>query len=389
LTQHSTPRRPAIWLLVLINFSGTLAMHMFVPALPDMARDLNASSAAAQMALTLYVVGLAFGQLFYGPLSDRFGRRPVLLVGLAFYTIAGLAAALAPTIQVLLGARLVQSLGGCAGLVLGRAMVRDTAPPNDSMRRLALINLVIMIGPGLSPILGGLLASALGWRAIFFALALLGVVNLLLVWLILEETGQKSEPDIGALARDYKGLLSSRAFIGFVVGGGCSTTAMYAFIAVAPFIFINELHRSSNEVGLYLALLMSGVAVGSIFVSRLGGRIAMERLMIGANLISVAASAMLLFIAISGLATAPIIVVLMGIFSFGSGVVSPAALTKAVSVNPRVIGSAAGLYGFGQMFVGAICTTLASVGPDPMLTSALIMLVSALIGQAAFWIALR
>jgi len=374
---------------VLINFSGTLAMHMFVPALPDMARDLNASSAAAQMALTLYVVGLAFGQLFYGPLSDRFGRRPVLLVGLAFYTIAGLAAALAPTIQVLLGARLVQSLGGCAGLVLGRAMVRDTAPPNDSMRRLALINLVIMIGPGLSPILGGLLASALGWRAIFFALALLGVVNLLLVWLILEETGQKSEPDIGALARDYKGLLSSRAFIGFVVGGGCSTTAMYAFIAVAPFIFINELHRSSNEVGLYLALLMSGVAVGSIFVSRLGGRIAMERLMIGANLISVAASAMLLFIAISGLATAPIIVVLMGIFSFGSGVVSPAALTKAVSVNPRVIGSAAGLYGFGQMFVGAICTTLASVGPDPMLTSALIMLVSALIGQAAFWIALR
>jgi DHA1 family bicyclomycin/chloramphenicol resistance-like MFS transporter len=383
------PRRPAIWLLVLINFSGTLAMHMFVPALPAMASDLNASSASAQLALTLYVLGLAFGQLFYGPLSDRFGRRPVLIIGLALYTIAGLAAALAPTIQVLLGARLVQSIGGCAGLVLGRAMVRDTAPPNDSMRRLALINLVIMIGPGLSPILGGLLASTLGWRAIFFALALLGVVNLLLVWLILEETGQKSEPDIRALTRDYKGLLSSRAFIGFVVGGGCSTTSMYAFIAVAPFIFINELHRSSNDVGLYLALLMSGVALGSIFVSRLGGRIAMERLMIGANLVSVAASAALLITAISGFATAPIMVLLMGIFSFGSGIVSPAALTKAVSVNPRVIGSAAGLYGFGQMFVGAICTTLASIGPDPMLTSALIMLVSALIGQAAFWVALR
>src|SRR4029077_17416442 len=125
-----------------------------------------------------------------------------------------------------------------------------------------------------------LLASVLGWRSIFFALALLGVVNLLLVWLILEETGQTSKPDIGALVRDYKGLLSSRAFIGFVTGGGCSTTSMYAFIAAAPFIFIKKLPRWSNEVGLFLGLLMCGVAVGSICASRLAGRVALERLMI-------------------------------------------------------------------------------------------------------------
>jgi DHA1 family bicyclomycin/chloramphenicol resistance-like MFS transporter len=164
---------------------------------------------------------------------------------------------------------------------------------------------------------------------------------------------------------------------------------MYAFIAAAPFIFINELHRSSNEVGLFLGLLMSGVAIGSICAGSLAGRVAMEKLMIGANLVCVAATIMLVAAAATGFATAPIMVLLMAIFAVGGGIVSPAALTKAVGVNSRVIGSAAGLYGFGQMLVGAICTTLSSVGPDPMLTAALIMLVAAVIGQAAFWVALK
>src|SRR3954454_23593720 len=151
---ESAPR-PPLWLLVLITLSGTLAMHMFVPALPSAAVDLGASVAAMQTTISLYILGLAFGQLVYGPLSDRFGRRPTLMLGLALYTAAGLAATLAPGVGALIAARLVQALGGCAGLVLGRAMVRDTAEAKDAVRRLALLTLMMMAGPGVAPLIGG------------------------------------------------------------------------------------------------------------------------------------------------------------------------------------------------------------------------------------------
>ena len=177
-----------LWLLTLITFSGTLAMHIFVPALPEAARDLGASVGGMQMTVSVYILGLAVGQLAYGPLSDRFGRRPVLMAGLVLYALAGLAAAFAPDVHSLIVARLLQALGGCAGLVIGRAIVRDTALPQEAARRMAMMNLMVAIGPGAAPIVGGALASSLGWRSIFFALALLGIVNLLFSWRLLPES---------------------------------------------------------------------------------------------------------------------------------------------------------------------------------------------------------
>ena len=187
------PRKPSgvsapLWLLTLITFSGTLAMHIFVPALPEAARDLGASVGGMQLTVSVYILGLAVGQLAYGPLSDRFGRRPVLMAGLVLYALAGLAAAFAPDVHSLIVARLLQALGGCAGLVIGRAIVRDTALPQEAARRMAMMNLMVAIGPGAAPIVGGALASTLGWRSIFFALALLGIVNLLFSWRLLPES---------------------------------------------------------------------------------------------------------------------------------------------------------------------------------------------------------
>lgn len=381
---------PPLWLLALITLSGTLAMHMFVPALPGAARELGASAGAMQGTVSLYILGLAVGQLAYGPLSDRYGRRPLLLAGLLLYTVAGLAAALAPGVRTLLAARLVQALGGCAGLALGRAMVRDTAAPEGTAQRLALLNLMVTLGPGLAPLVGGALSEAYGWRSIFVALCALGGANIWLTLRRLPETGQRrAGVSAASLAREYGRLLRSPVFLGYAVGGGCSTTAMYAFFAVAPFVFVDELHRSPHEVGVYLALLIAGVSLGSVLASRLVARVAIERLLAWASGAAVLAAFALLGIVLGGALSVPLLLGPMFVFTMGVGLASPMALTKAVSVNPKVIGSAAGLYGFAQMAIGALCTALAGLGRDPALAAASVLAAAGVIGQVAFWTAAR
>lgn len=378
-----------LWLLALLAFSGTLAMHVFVPALPVAQQDLGGGMAAMQLTISLYILGLAGGQLVYGPLADRFGRRPVLLAGLSLYTVAGLAAMLAPSVNALIAARLFQALGGCAGLVLARAIVRDTSAPADTTRRLALMNLMITVGPGAAPLVGGFLADAAGWRSIFIALTLLGVVNLLLTWRLLPETGRATEGAAIGLMESYGQLLRAPAFWGYAVGGGCATTSLYGFVAAAPFIFSGELHQPTASVGGYIALLVLGVWVGSMLASRLIARVSVGRLLVGANGVSVAAAFILLAVVLSDQLTVPLAIATVFIFSVGVGTAAPAALAEALSVNPRVAGSASGLYGAMQMAVGALCTALAGVGSDPALAAALVLAGSGIIAQAAFWIAGR
>lgn len=378
-----------LWMLALLTFSGTLAMHIFVPALSIAEADLGGGVAAMQMTISVYILGLAFGQLIYGPLSDRFGRRPVLMVGLVLYTAAGLAAALAPNVHALIAARLFQAVGGCAGLVLARAILRDTSAPKDATRRLALMNLMVTMGPGAAPILGGALALAAGWRSIFVLLTLLGLVNFLLTWLLLPETGRPMEGGIRQLMKNYGLLLRSPAFWGYAVGGGCATTSFFAFVSAAPFIFINELHKPASDVGIYVAVLIMGFLVGSILASRLITYISIRRLLVLGNAASVVAAFTLLAIVVSGQLTVAAAVASMFLFTTGAGVASPAALSEALSVRQKVIGSASGLYGAIQMTVGAICTALASMGSDPAFAAALVLSASGITAQLAFWIAGR
>lgn len=382
-------RAPPLWLLALLTLSGTLGMHIFAPALSIAARDFGVGASAMQATISLYVLGLAVGQLVYGPLSDRFGRRPVMMGGLALYTVAGAVAAVAPGVHGLIAARLFQALGGGAGLALGRAMVRDVAGPLDSARRLALLNLMVTLGPGIAPAIGGALASTAGWRSILWLLSALGAGLLVLAWRLLPETARGgSDADVAVLARNYGRLLRSPAFLGFAIGGGCATTAMYAFIASSPFIIVDQLHRPAYEVGVYLAVLIAGVWLGSALASRLAGRTPIGRLLVGANLLSVLAAFAFLAAVLSGHPSIAVIVGPMFVFTLGAGLASPLALTEAVSVNPHVIGSASGLYGFMQMAVGALCTALAGIGGNPALSTALVLVGAGIVAQISFWIAL-
>jgi DHA1 family bicyclomycin/chloramphenicol resistance-like MFS transporter len=369
-------------------------MHIFVPALTMAGRDLHASNTAMQMTVSLYVLGLAGGQLIYGPLADRFGRRPVLLAGLAIYTLAGLGTVLASWSHngagLLIAARLFQALGGCAGQVLGRAIVRDTSSGGDTARRMAYLNMMVMLSPALAPLLGGLIAAGLGWRAILVGLLLLGMVNLALVWHRLPESRSgAARVSAAQLARDYTRLLTSRRFLGYTLGGGCATTSFYAFIASAPFIFVQQLHRPEHEVGLYLTSLVSGLWLGNALSGRLLDRIPLTRMIAGGNLLSLVCGVLLLLLAWMGHVNVPVVLTLMFLFTIGAGLCSPAALTLAINVNPTVAGSASGLYGCAQMAVGALCTALSGLGGSPLLATALVLACACVFSQGAFHMARR
>ena len=364
-------------------------MHIFVPALPAAAKDLHATPAALELTISLYILGLAVGQLVYGPASDRFGRRPTLLVGLSIFTIASVAGLFAPDTHTLVLARFLQAVGGCSGLVLARAIIRDTSEAHEAARRLALTNLLVTAGPAVAPLIGGRAQQPLGMannpdgaqrprrrqlraRVAHFA-----------------RDASRSALFVSAstYAYDYVGLLRSRQFLGYAIGGACATTSLYAFIACAPFIFVDLLHVPSASVGLYLALLVSGLWLGSLLASQLIARFSLTRFVVVANAVSVVAAASFLALLLADRATLAGIVGTMFVFSVGVGAAAPAALVKAISVNPRVTGTASGLYGSVQMAVGAALVALAGLGANPAFASAAVLLAAGVVAQASFWVA--
>ena len=377
-----------LWPLALITLSGTSAMHMFVPALPVAARDLATTPALVQLTISVYILALGLGQLVYGPLADSFGRRPLLLGGLVLFTASGLVAALAPNVAVLVAARFAQALGGCVGILLPRAVVRDTSSAEVAVRRLSMMSLMTMLGPGLSPLLGGTLADGLGWRAVFAFLSGLGALNLLLAWRLVPETGSPSgHISVASVAADYKALLGSVRFVGLAIGGGAATTATYAFITAAPFIFVQQLHRPVPEVGFYLAIMIAGAFVGNGLAGQSAGRVPIERLMVGAHRLSVASALAFLLSVLTVGPRLGIIVPLMFLHALGAGICSPVVSVQVLGVMPRLIGSASGLFGCVQMLIGALCAALVTLHPDAALAASSVMLAAGLLGQLSFHIA--
>lgn len=387
LTQPLLQRRTRapFWLLVAVTASGTLAMHILVPALPLAAQDLRVSPGAIQLAITLYLFGVAFGQLLYGPLSDRFGRRPALLVALIAYVGASIAAGLAPTLGVLAAARVIQALGGCGGLVLGRAVVRDSAGPGQAASRMASLTMVQSLAPGLGPAVGGYLGAWFGWRAIFAALTGLGAVTLAAALFSLPETAASRGVRAEGMLHAYVRLLGSRVFRDYMIGGAFTSTSFYAYLAASPFIFTHLLHRPAEEVGLYYLVVMAGVPIGSFAASRLARPARLALLLRVANGVSIAGAALFFAATVTGQLSVVTILAAMAIYSVGCGAVSPVALAGAIGTHPNSIGAASGLYGFSQMAFGALCTVVISVfSGSPALAASTVLLAATSLAQLAF-----
>jgi len=381
---------PAVWILACITLSGTFAMHLLVPALPAAARAFGVPPATAALMITFYVAGLALGQLLYGPPADCFGRRPALLGGLMLYTVAGVLAALAPRIEVVLAARFLQAAGGCAGLLIGRAIVQDTCETGEAVSRLALMTAMALLGPGLAPLAGALAAELWGWRSLLLLLAGLGTLNVILAWRYVPETCTPSGLlSVKSVVEDYRRLFGSCVFSAYAMAGGIATTSFYAFIAASPFIYAVKLRRPMEEVGLYLGLMIAGTAVGTAAATGLARTLRPERMCSLANGLSGLSAGVLLAFVISERLTPTCVAAAMFVFAIGVGACGPATLVKALGVDRQRVGAASGLYGAIQMGVGALCTALGTAGEDTALTAAAVLAIGASVAQMLLWVGAR
>ncbi len=246
---------------------GPLAIDFYLPSFPALAQAFATDVEHVQLSLSAYFIGLAIGQLLYGPLADRFGRRMPLLVGVLLFSLASVVCALAPSLEWLIAARFVQALGGCAGMVITRAVVRDMCDPIDSAKVFSQLMLVMGLAPILAPLLGGLMLNIFGWRSIFIALALFGALCLLAVALWLPETlaGDAPAAPLRGAVGEYLRLFGDLPFLGYALTGGFAVAGMFAYIAGSPFVFI-ELYGVPAE---HFGWLFGANALGFILAAQL------------------------------------------------------------------------------------------------------------------------
>lgn len=363
--ERPAPRQASLALLVAVTMTGTVALHIFVPALAAAAADLHTDAAGIQSTITIYLIGLAGGQLLYGPLSDRYGRRPVLIGGLGLYLAGLLLAIPAPNLAVLIVARMMQSLGACSCLVIGRAMVRDVSTREDAARKLAILVTAMTLTPALAPAIGGVVSHAFGWRAVFVLLA--GLVAFLggMVVLTLPETNRRKValPGIAAVLSAYLRLVRMPVSRAYLVAGGCAGTSLYAFLAVAPFLLVNRLGRSPQEVGFDCLLVVFGMVAGAVLASRIARRVSILQGARSGNLICIVSALALLAVDRAGFLTIETLIVPLFAYAVGVGLLSPNAVAGLMNVDPHAAGSASSLYGFTQMTFGALFTVAATAWP--------------------------
>lgn len=356
---HTSGSTSLIFVLGALTAFGPLSIDMYLPSLPVIGKSLGSSAAQVQLTLATFMSGMGIGQLFYGPVSDRLGRRTPLLWGIALYTLASLGCALAPHIQWLIALRFLQALGGAAGPVIARAVVRDLFSGTDIARVLSIMTLVMGAAPILAPVLGGAVLSLGGWRAIFVVLTGMGAVaGALAYWQV---PPHARHPPRSALLQSVALLLRDRRFMTSAMAGACAQVTLFAYISCAPFVFMNSRGLHAQQFALIFGTNAAGFIAATQFNRLLLRRASIAAIALGAAVWLCVTHAALLTVTYAGVGTLAFAATLFACV-IGLGLLFPNVTALALQGHASIAGLASSLLGAIQFGAGALAAAAIADG---------------------------
>ncbi|MEV8311153.1 multidrug effflux MFS transporter [Streptomyces flavidovirens] len=347
-----------------------LAMDMYLPALPEVTTSLRSPAAYIQLTLTACLAGMALGQLVIGPMSDKWGRRRPLLIGMIVYVATTAVCALATSAELLIAFRLFQGLAGAAGIVIARAVVRDLYGGLEMARFFSTLMLISGVSPIIAPLIGGQILQITDWRGVFYVLTVIGALLTLAVWKWLGETlppDKRHNGGVGEALRTMRGLLADRVFTGYMLAGGLAFSALFAYIAASPFVMQEIYGASPQTFSLLFGLNSIGlVAVGQINGRLLVGRVSLDKAL-GFGLVVILLASVALLLMTSGVFGEPgLIPVSAGLFVLMSamGIALPNPNAQALMRIPHAAGSASALLGTSSFLIGAVVSPLVGIAGE-------------------------
>ena len=365
-------RRPMLFTLIVASSLSPLAINVFIPSMTSIARDLQSGTAAVGLGLSLYLAAMAVIQLVAGPLSDRYGRRPIMLGGIALFLVGTLLCLFATRIEFFLAGRIIQA-ASATGIVLSRAIVRDLYSREQSASMLGYVTMGLAVAPMIGPAIGGFVDTAFGWRAVFWMLGGIGVLTLALLVFDLSETNRTRGAPMATQFRNYGALLKPGPFWNYAGVAAFTSGVFFAFLGSAPFISVERLGMTPAGYGLWFMLCSVGYISGNFLTARFSQRLGLRVLMIGGASASLSAGLLTLAFFSLDMVTPLTLFGPMMLVGFGNGLSVPTATAGGVSVKPDAAGAAAGLLGAFQIGIGAIFSVVAASASGVPILVALIM----------------